>query len=38
VFSARYELTDALVSSNKTDQNWKNVMKCVTNVLLSSAM
>jgi hypothetical protein len=34
VFTARYEMTDALVTANKTDQNWNNAIKYVTNVLL----
>jgi hypothetical protein len=34
VFTTRCELTDALVTANKTDQNWNNAMKYVTNLLL----
>jgi len=34
VFTARYELTNALVTANKTDQNWNNATKYVTNVML----
>ena len=35
MFTARYELTDALVTANKTDHNWNNAMKYVTNALLN---
>ena len=34
MFTAKYELTDALATANKTDQNWNNAMKYITNVLL----
>jgi hypothetical protein len=34
VFTARYELADALVTDNRTDNNRNNAMIYVTNVLL----